>query len=121
MAIQAGRLVDVADFIDTGWIDCTLGSGIGAVAGHDMQVRRIGEEVYIRGRATSNPATATTIWCTFPSQFWPDRIVEVAHRANADSASAPTRVYITPEGELRSQGTPSNALIQVNQSWIRAE
>lgn len=122
MAIMAGALIDVADYADTGWVDVTMAAGTVEVSGHDVQVRRIGKIVFLRGRMTRATSTATQIWASVPDGFEPDRIVEIPHRANADAASAPTRVFVGSDMDIASQGTPvSNAATNINASWIVAD
>ena len=47
---------------DTGWVNVSLASGITAISGYPLQVRRIGPIVYLQGRVQGLPAnTQTTI------------------------------------------------------------
>jgi hypothetical protein len=122
MAIMAGALIDVADYADTGWVDCTMESGSVEVGGHDVQVRRIGNIVFLRGRMTRATSSTTQTWATVPDGFRPDRIVEIPHRAQEGAASAPDRVFLNTNGTLDSQGTPTTtAAVNINASWIVAE
>jgi len=74
MAIQAGALIDVADFADTGWVDVTLAAGLTNVSGFTLQVRRIGVVVYAQGRIaglTANTQTTITASPHLSAEFRP--------------------------------------------------
>jgi hypothetical protein len=57
--------------VDTGWVSLELLNGAKLfTAGYDLQVRRIGNTVYMRGRITGLTAHPTTI-AVLPQQFRP--------------------------------------------------
>lgn len=56
---------------DTGWVSLELLNGVKLyTAGYDLQVRRIGNTVYMRGRITGLTAHPTTI-AVLPQRFRP--------------------------------------------------
>jgi hypothetical protein len=119
MAIMAGALIDVADYGDTGWVDCTMTSGTTEVSGHDVQVRRIGAIVFVRGRMERATSTSTQEWASLPTGFAPNRgTTELPHRAAADSTTAPARVFLDGSGNVVTQGAPANCLVLLNASWV---
>jgi hypothetical protein len=121
MVRAAGGLVDIADIgIDTGWVPVTSASGTTQVSGHEVQVRRIGVQVYLRGRLERSSSSATQTWtAALAAQFCPDRIVEIAQRT---ASAAPTRVFVNTDGTIASQGTPtSNANMWINDNWIAGD
>lgn len=77
--INATNLNNIEDGIeeamveDTGWVECTRYSGIGISDGATPEVRRIGNQVFVRGRVTAtwDGKSSTVPLITIPAGFRP--------------------------------------------------
>ena len=78
--LTVNGLINGMEFDDTGWVDCTYASGFKTYEGYtQLQVRRVGKVVQLRGHATNTAAvTATTsaiTIATIPEGFRPSTTI----------------------------------------------
>lgn len=101
MTLQAGGLVDVADFGDTGWITIDLAAGITNVSGYTLQYRLLNGVVWLQGRVTGLvAATQTTITDDpLPEGFRPG-IPTWDMGIIANGASTKARVFVQSTGHI---------------------
>lgn len=104
---------------DSGWVDLTNSTGWADLSGNDLQVRKIGNSVRVRGRVERTgadvPPSTTSTMATIPVGYRPDRVVVQGGITSADmvtgAASAGT-AHTHPVGASTVSGPMLRLVIQ---------
>ena len=84
----------------TGWTALTLGPWWTAVAGNNLQVRKSGKCVYVRGIVKWTSGVYTSRITTLPTMFRPTGQSEFINPSIASGSRVVVHPYVTPAGDI---------------------
>jgi hypothetical protein len=105
MVIQAGALVDIEDFDDTGQVSLA-GDLTASFTSSDLEISRIGDIVVIQGQVVpvtnwgSAMANSNLLTNVLDSQFWPSLSQVIICASSATASMVNFRVSIQSTGQI---------------------
>lgn len=114
------RLEEEANAQNTGWTAVAVAGGFAEQTGEGPEVRRIGNQVYIRGGWNSTGIAASTTYAaigTIPEGFRPVRTVYFSPGMATGAANSTMRIEPNGDVGLRTGGTASTYYMP-SISWL---